>query len=134
MVAGVFWRFIFDTHQGIINGILIGLGIIHDPINWLQDGTNSVIIAVIATAWRSIPLLTLLLLAALKTIPGAHYRAARMDGATSWETFRFVVLPAIRPTVMVIAVLGLRATNELLMPIWIVSTGTLNSFSPFTDR
>jgi len=105
VVTGVIWRFIFDTHQGIINGILIGLGVIHDPINWLQDGTNSVIIAVVATAWRSIPLLTLLLLAALRTIPGAHYRAARMDGATSWETFRFVVLPAIRPTVMVIAVL-----------------------------
>ncbi len=63
------------------------------------------IIAVVATAWRSIPLLTLLLLAALRTIPSSHYRAARMDGATSWETFRFVVLPAIRPTVMVIAVL-----------------------------
>lgn len=105
VVTGMIWRFIFDTHQGIINGILIGLGIIHDPINWLQDSTNAVVIAVLATAWRSAPLLTLLLLAALRTIPGSLYRAARMDGASSWETFRYVVLPAIRPTVMVIAVL-----------------------------
>jgi len=105
VVTGVIWRFIFDTHQGIINGILIGLGLIHDPVNWLGDSTNSVIIAIVATAWRSIPLVTLLLLAALRTIPGSLYRAARMDGASSWETFRFVVLPAIRPTVMVIAVL-----------------------------
>ena len=105
VVAGVFWRFIFDTHFGIINGILIGLGLIHEPINWLQDSTNAVIIAVVATAWRSVPLLTLLLLAALRTIPSSHYRAAKMDGATTWETFRWVVLPAIRPTVMVVAVL-----------------------------
>lgn len=105
VVAGVFWRFIFDTHFGIINGILIGLGMIDKPVNWLQDSTNAVIIAVIATAWRSVPLLTLLLLAALRTIPSSHYRAARMDGATGWETFRYVVLPAIRPTVMVVAVL-----------------------------
>ncbi len=105
VVTGVIWRFIFDTHSGIINGILIGLGVIHDPINWLQDSTNSVLIAIVATAWRSIPLVALLLLAALRTIPASHYRAARMDGATSWETFRFVVLPAIRPTVLVIAVL-----------------------------
>ncbi len=105
VVTGVIWRFIFDTHSGIINGILIGLGVIHDPVNWLQDSTNSVIIATVATAWRSIPLVALLLLAALRTIPASHYRAARMDGATSWETFRFVVLPAIRPTVLVIAVL-----------------------------
>ncbi len=105
VVAGVFWRFIFDTHFGIINGILVGLGLIQEPINWLQDSTNAVVIAIVATAWRSVPLLALLLLAALRTIPGSHYRAARMDGATSWETFRFVVLPAVRPTVLVIAVL-----------------------------
>jgi multiple sugar transport system permease protein len=101
----VFWRFIFDTHFGIVNGLLIGLGLITEPINWLQDSTNAVIIATIATAWRSVPLLTLLLLAALRTIPSSHYRAARMDGATGWETFRWVVLPAIRPTVLVVAVL-----------------------------
>ncbi len=105
VVAGVFWRFIFDTHFGIINGLLIGLGLIHEPINWLQDTTSAVVIAVVATAWRSVPLLTLLMLAALRTIPSSHYRAARMDGATGWETFRYVVLPAIRPTVMVVAVL-----------------------------
>ncbi len=105
VVAGVFWRFIFDTHFGIVNGILVGLGLIAEPVNWLQDTGNAVVIAIVATAWRSVPLLALLLLAALRTIPSAHYRAARMDGATSWETFRWVVLPAIRPTVLVIAVL-----------------------------
>lgn len=105
VVAGVFWRFIFDTHFGIVNGILIGLGLIAEPVNWLQDTGNAVIIAIIATAWRSVPLLALLLLAALRTIPSSHYRAARMDGATGWETFRWVVLPAIRPTVLVVAVL-----------------------------
>ncbi|MEZ4596090.1 MAG: ABC transporter permease subunit [Chloroflexota bacterium] len=105
VVTGVIWRFIFDTHSGIINGILIGLGLIHEPINWLQDSGNAVLIAVVATAWRSIPLVALLILAALRTIPGSLYRAARMDGATSWETFRFVILPAIRPTLLVVAVL-----------------------------
>jgi ABC-type sugar transport system permease subunit len=105
VVAGVFWRFIFDTHFGIVNGVLIGLGLISQPINWLEDTGNAVAIAVVATAWRSVPLLTLLLLAALRTIPSSHYRAAKMDGATSWETFRHIVLPAIRPTVMVVAVL-----------------------------
>jgi multiple sugar transport system permease protein len=105
IVTGVIWRFIFDTHQGIINGILIGLGLIETPINWLQDSTNAVIIAIVATAWRSIPLLALLLLAALRTIPSSLYRAARMDGANAWEAFRFVTLPAIRPTLLVVAVL-----------------------------
>ena len=51
------------------------------------------------------PLLVVLLLAALKTIPEALYRAAKMDGATAWETFRFVTLPAIKNTLIVVGVL-----------------------------
>ena len=49
--------------------------------------------------------MALLLLAALKTIPRAHYRAARMDGAASWQAFRYVTLPAIRNTLLVVIVL-----------------------------
>ncbi len=98
VVAGIFWRFIFDTQFGIVNGILIGLGFIEEPINWLQNTTQAVAIALVAQAWRSVPLLAVLLLAALRTIPGTLYRAAKMDGATAWEAFRFITLPAIKPT------------------------------------
>jgi ABC-type glycerol-3-phosphate transport system permease component len=52
-----------------------------------------------------VPLLAVLLLAALKTIPGTLYRAARMDGATTWESFRFITVPAIRPTLIVVGIL-----------------------------
>ncbi len=105
IVAGIFWRFIFDTHYGIVNGVLIGLGLIDEPFNWLQNTAQSVAIAIVAQAWRSVPLLAVLLLAALKTIPEALYRAAKMDGATAWETFRFVTLPAIKTTLIVVGVL-----------------------------
>jgi ABC-type sugar transport system permease subunit len=105
VVAGIFWRLIFDTHFGIANGILIGFGFIHDPINWLQNTGAAVAIAIVAQAWRGVPLLAVLLLAALKTIPGTLYRAAKMDGATTWESFRFITLPSIRPTLLVVAIL-----------------------------
>jgi ABC-type sugar transport system permease subunit len=105
VVAGVFWRFIFDTHFGIINGVLIGFGFIEEPINWLQNTGQAVAIAIVAQAWRSVPLLAVLLLAALRTIPSALYRAAKMDGATAWESFRYITLPAIRPTLVVVGIL-----------------------------
>jgi ABC-type sugar transport system permease subunit len=105
VVAGIFWRIIFDTHFGIANGILIGFGLVQDPINWLQNTGEAVAIAIVAQAWRGVPLLAVLLLAALKTIPGTLYRAAKMDGATSWEAFRFITLPSIRPTLIVVAIL-----------------------------
>ena len=105
VVAGVFWRFIFDTHFGIVNGILIALGLINEPINWLQNTTQAISIAIVAQAWRSVPLLVVLLLAALHTIPNNLYRAAKMDGATAWDSFRNITLPAIRPTLIVVGVL-----------------------------
>ncbi len=105
IVAGIFWRFIFDTNHGIINGVLIGLGLMGEPFNWLSSTEQAVGIALVAQAWKSVPLLTILLLAALKGIPEALYRAARMDGATAWESFRFITLPAIKNTLIVVGVL-----------------------------
>jgi multiple sugar transport system permease protein len=105
IVTGIFWRLMFDVQFGIVNGILIGVGAITKPINWLENTGVAIVIAVIATAWRSVPLLALLLLAALRTIPSALYRAAKMDGATTWQAFRFITVPAIRPTLLVVGIL-----------------------------
>ena len=105
IVAGIFWRAIFDTNHGIVNGVLVGFGILDEPFNWLASTAQAVGIALVAQSWRSVPLLAVLLLAALKTIPPALYRAAKMDGATSWESFRFITLPAIKNTLIVVGVL-----------------------------
>ena len=105
IVAGIFWRAIFDANHGIVNGVLVGLGLMTEPFNWLASTAQAVGIALVAQSWRSVPLLAVLLLAALKTIPPALYRAAKMDGATSWESFRFITLPAIKNTLIVVGVL-----------------------------
>lgn len=105
IVAGIFWRSIFDTNHGIVNGVLVGVGLMNEPFNWLASTAQTVAIALVAQSWRSVPLLAVLLLAALKTIPPALYRAAKMDGATSWESFRFITLPAIKNTLIVVGVL-----------------------------
>lgn len=105
VVAGIFWRYIFDTHFGIANGVLIGLGIFEQPFNWLKETVQAVAIATVAQSWRSVPLLAVLIFAALRTIPSALYRAAKMDGATAWESFRYITLPAIRPTLIVVGIL-----------------------------
>ncbi len=105
IVAGIFWRFIFDANVGIVNGVLIGLGLMNEPFNWLANTAQAVGVALVAQSWRSVPLLAVLLLAALKTIPEALYRAAKMDGATTWESFRFITLPAMKNTLIVVGVL-----------------------------
>ncbi len=105
VVAGIFWRYIFDTHFGIVNGLLIGVGVFDQPFNFLKETFQAVAIAVVAQSWKSVPLLAVLILAALRTIPKSLYRAAKMDGATAWESFRYITLPAIRPTLIVVGIL-----------------------------
>lgn len=123
VVAGIFWRFIFDTQFGIANGLLIGLGFLDEPFNWLQDTVQAISIALVAQSWRSVPLLAVLLLAALKTIPGTLYRAARMDGATAWESFRFITLPAIRSTLIVVGILQVIISLQVFDLLYSLTSG-----------
>jgi len=70
----------FQPTFGIMTNLVVGLGLANGTVPWLQSSDTALGLAVAATAWRTVPLLALLLLASLKTIPEAHYRAARMDG------------------------------------------------------
>ncbi|MBA3235868.1 MAG: ABC transporter permease subunit [Chloroflexi bacterium] len=123
VVAGIFWRFIFDTNVGVVNGILVGVGIFDQPFNWLANTAQAVGIALVAQSWKSVPLLTVLLLAALKTIPESLYRAARMDGATAWESFRYITLPAIKNTLLVVGVLQVIISLQVFDLLYSLTSG-----------
>ncbi len=123
VVAGIFWRFIFDTNVGVVNGILVGVGIFDQPFNWLANTAQAVGIAIVAQSWKSVPLLAVLLLAALKTIPESLYRAARMDGATAWESFRHITLPAIKNTLLVVGVLQVIISLQVFDLLYSLTSG-----------
>ena len=105
VVTGLYWKFIFNSQFGLMTAIANAVGLADGPVKWLESPTSAMGVAAIATAWRMTPLMALLLLGALRTIPEAQYRAARMDGATTWQVFRHVTLPAVGPTLFVVAVL-----------------------------
>jgi multiple sugar transport system permease protein len=105
VVTGLYWKFILQSNFGLATGILTALGVVHGPVTWLGDSNVALGSAMVATAWSRVPLPALLLLASLKTIPDSLYRAAKMDGATSWQTFRYVTLPGIRNTLLVVTIL-----------------------------
>lgn len=105
IVTGLYWKFIFHSQYGLMTALANAAGFADGPVKWLESPTTAMAIAVVATAWRTVPLMALLLLGALRTIPAAQYRAARMDGAAGWAAFRHVTLPAIAPTLFVVAVL-----------------------------
>lgn len=104
MVTGVMWNYLFNTKFGVINAVLLKLGIIDEYINWLGESRQALIIAGVATAWKMMPFLALLMLASLQSIPEALYRSAKMDGANVWHRFRVITLPHLRSVLAVVVV------------------------------
>ena len=101
VVSGVLWLTMFDPQQGFVNYIL---GQLHLPLahtTWLAGTWTSWAALLVADAWRNTPFMAILLLAGLQVIPLDLYEAARIDGATAWQSFRRLTLPLLKPALMV---------------------------------
>lgn len=96
LVTGVMWRYLFNGKFGVINAILMKLGLIDEYVDFLGDSRRALIIAGVATAWKMTPFVTLLLLAGMQSIPESLYRSAKMDGANVWKRFSVITFPHLR--------------------------------------
>ena len=97
--AGLIFRWFFEYQTGIVNDILVRIGI--DPLSWLSDPTLATIAICIAIVWKASSFMALMLLAGLQTIPKSLYEAAEVDGATKWQQFVEITLPMLRPAIFV---------------------------------
>ncbi|MFS8580790.1 MAG: sugar ABC transporter permease, partial [Novibacillus thermophilus] len=96
--ALAFW-WIFDSQFSIISWVLMEWGLIERPINFLGDPNNARASVIAANVWRGIPFVAICLLAGLQTIPQSLHEAAALDGASSWQRFRYVTLPLLTPII-----------------------------------
>lgn len=123
IVTGLYWRFIFQPSFGIATAAANALGVAHGAVPWLQNVQAAFAVAIVANTWRTVPLLALILLAALKAIPDAQYRAARMDGATPWQSFVHITLPALRSTLMIVTALSVIISLQVFDIIFQLTRG-----------
>jgi multiple sugar transport system permease protein len=103
--ALAFW-WIFDSQFSIISWSLKPMGLITDNINFLGDVTWARICVIFANIWRGVPFVAITLLAGLQTVSPSLYEAATLDGATSWQRFRFITYPLLTPIIAVVDVFG----------------------------
>lgn len=101
VVASVTWKWIFNDVIGVLNDMLMHLGIIHAPVPWLSNGSIAQVCLFVTHAWTDIPFIMILLLAGLQGISHELYEAASVDGASGWQQFKKVTLPLLKPTIMV---------------------------------
>lgn len=120
--ALAFW-WIYDSQFSIISWSLMKLGLISGPINFLGDPINARISVIVANVWRGIPFVAISLLAGLQTIPASLQEAASLDGATSWQRFRYVTLPMLTPIIAVVMTFSVLFTFTDFQLIYVLTKG-----------
>ncbi|MDO5049855.1 MAG: sugar ABC transporter permease [Actinomycetaceae bacterium] len=104
--AGIIWKFVYEyrgasqTQRGLLNAIIVGLG--GEPVRFLQDSPLNTIFLLVVMIWIQAGFAMVLLSAAIKAIPHDIVEAAQLDGVNSWQMFRNITVPAIRPTLVVV--------------------------------
>jgi multiple sugar transport system permease protein len=101
VVVARMWGLIYNAEYGVLNSLLKGLGITDKDLLWTANNGLSFWAVTIADVWKSTPFVALILLAGLQLISQDLYEAARVDGASWWQSFWHITLPGLRPTILV---------------------------------
>jgi multiple sugar transport system permease protein len=122
-IGAIIWVWLLEPQFGIINYILSSLGLIDGYLAWLGEPDLALLSVIVVDTWRGTPFVMLLLLAGLQGIPKDQYEAAAMDGAGSWQQFRYVTLPNLRYLLVVASTLDIISTIRHFDVIAIMTGG-----------
>lgn len=100
IIKGVIWRLVYHPQAGFLNNGLLAIGVLAQPIDWLNSFTWALPAVVLVGIWTGLPQATVVLLAGLQSIPDELFEAAKLDGASPWALFRFVTLPLLMPVIL----------------------------------
>jgi len=121
VVIGLTWRLLFNYQFGIINYYLGVLGIA--PVQWVSSPTMAMPSIIIVDVWNTTSFVTLMLLAGLQSLPEEPFEAARIDGASAWQSFRYLTLPLLRPTIMVALLWRIIDTFRIFDVVYLLTAG-----------
>ncbi len=109
---GLIWSWLFNGQLGVINDLLMKVGLIKENIGWLSNPKIAMYSVVIANVWYGIPYFGIMLLAALQSVPNELYESATIDGSNKIQQLFYVTIPYIKPTIV---------STVLLRSMWIVN-------------
>jgi len=121
VVGGVLFGWIFST-KGIANSFLINLGLIQQPIRWLSSDWALPTVMVLA-AWRYSGYYMVILLAGLQSIPEEVYESAKIQNISTWRRFRYLTVPLVKPSLIIVTVLGLLGSVKGFAYVWVLTKG-----------
>jgi multiple sugar transport system permease protein len=122
-VSAFIWGWIFNSRYGVLNAVLLELGVIDLPQAWLSTSAGAMLAVVLTKIWLSVPLFMTFFLAGLQNLDREQIDAARVDGAGNWPILRDHILPHLRPVLFIVVVLGLIGNLQHFDTIYALTGG-----------
>ena len=124
VVVSLLWRFIYDGRSGLLNNLLQFLSFGHfKPVDWLGNPDTAMWAIIVMSIWQAVGFHMVIWLAGLQNIPLTLYEAADIEGASSWQKFRFVTWPGLRNTAVLILVVITMQAFALFSQIDVMTNG-----------
>lgn len=115
----VVWKWIYDARYGILNYVLGLAGI--PPVGWLMDPRITLWAVIIMSVWRTLGYNMVLFIIGLRAIPAEYTEAGLIDGATGWRFFRFLTLPLLMPTILLVTVISTIGAYNVFTQVYVMA-------------
>jgi len=123
VVSAKMWAWMFHDVYGVLNEILLSIGIIDAPVAWTASPDLAMAALIAVDVWKTTPFVALLLLAGLQMLPRDCYEAARVDGASAWTVFFRITLPLMKPALAVAVIFRVLDAMRIFDLVYVL-TGT----------
>lgn len=123
VVAALNWRWVYDEFSGMLNNVLLALGLTQNVVAWLAHPQLAMWAVIAVAVWTGSPFYTMSFLAGLQAIPHELYEAARLDGASALQEFRYVTVPGMMPIFLITVMLSTVFTSTSLVVVNILTNG-----------
>ena len=129
IVAVVVWRWMLEPQNGVVNAVLRNLHLVDDPVAFFADLRTVWPSVVTVIVWNTVPVIALSLLASLQSIPDELNEAAALDGASRWQQFRYITLPFLMPTIVVLTLMSVFWTFNNFVYVWLATGAGPGTFT-----
>jgi ABC-type sugar transport system permease subunit len=123
VMTSMIWTWILDAYSGELNLTLTQLGLISEPVDWVNNPGSSFYFLMWVAVFVSIPFTTFVLLAGLQSIPADIVEAASVDGATPWQIYRRIKFPLLRNSLLIASIINIINVFNSFPIIWVMTRG-----------
>ena len=129
VVSAQMWSWMFNDVFGVINHVLLALGLIEQPVAWLASPDTALLAIILVDVWKTTPFMALLLLAGLQMLPQECFESARVDGVHPVKIFFRITLPLLKPALMVAIIFRLLDALRMFDLVYVMSGNSRDTMS-----